>query len=176
MTVLEAAPATRAATKQLPLLKQAKKDFLSKLQKLGIEESELIVATMRKSRNGSPVGYYSRMSQFRSKARVVVDVEYIESCYISKLVAEEEVLKTIAHEYGHIMAEAIRHVNGLPEASGRFTVPDWKTEFGDDEEVFAEDFARFCVTYDAHHETFWDRFLPVYAADFSRLFLSHDAA
>jgi len=150
-------------------LKLAKAKFIARLHELGIPEWELIVATMRKPRKGV-VGYYSNMSQFRSKPRVVVNVAEIQDRYISYGVIEEEVLLTIAHEYGHIIAEALAYVNGRDCGAGRFTVPDWKVEFNGDEEEFAEDFARFCITHDAHHEAFWDRFVPVYAADFRRVF------
>jgi hypothetical protein len=152
-------------------LKTAKQRFMERLHALGIPESELIVAPMRKTRDGSPVGYYSHMSQFRSKARVVVDVAYIEDRFISKATIEEEMLLTIAHEYGHIIAEALAHVNRHATAvEERFAVPDWKSAFNDDEEVFAEDFARFCITYDALHEDFWDKFVPLYGLEFRRVF------
>ena len=163
----------RTATTPPPAfsLKAAKQKFIDRLHALGIPEWELIVAPMRKTRNGNPVGYYSHMSQFRSKARVVVDVAFIEDRYISKAVIEEEVLLTIAHEYGHIIAEAVAHVNRVAtEASERFNVPDWKVEFNGDEEVFAEDFARFCITYDSMHEDFWDKFVPLYGVEFRRVF------
>jgi hypothetical protein len=60
--------ATAAARPEAFSLKAAKQKFMDRLHSLGIPEWELIVAPMRKSRNGKPVGYYSHMSQFRSKA------------------------------------------------------------------------------------------------------------
>lgn len=161
--------ANRARSTTTFSLKDAKAKFIARLHALNIPEWELIVAPMRKPRKGV-VGYYSNMSQFRSRPRVVVNVAEIEDSYISRAVIEEEVLKTLAHEYGHIVAEALAHVNGRNWGGERFTVPDWKPEFNGDEEAFAEDFARFCITYDSLHENFWDKFIPVYAADFRRVF------
>lgn len=170
MTIPTAAPSAASARSSTEVsLKQLKQRFLARLSALGIPEWELIVAPMRKPRKGV-VGYYSHMSQFRSKPRVVVNVADIQDCYISRGVVEEEILLTIAHEYGHLIAEALAHVNGGRWDCGHFTVPDWKVEFNGDEEEFAEDFARFCITYDAHHEAFWDQFVPVYGADVRRIF------
>lgn len=170
MTTPTAAPAAASTRDNTEIsLKQLKQRFLARLCALGIPEWELIVAPMRKPRKGV-VGYYSNMSQFRSRPRVVVNVVDIQDRYISRGVVEEEILLTIAHEYGHIIAEAIAHVNRGQWDTGHFTVPDWKVEFAGDEEEFAEDFARFCITYDAHHEEFWDRFIPLYGADVRRIF------
>lgn len=152
-------------------LKVAKQRFLDRLHALGIPEWELIVAPMRKSRNGNPIGYYSYMSQFRSRPRMVVDFAYIEGRYLSQAVIEEEVLLTIAHEYGHIIAESLAHVNRTAAtAAERFDVPDWKTRFDGDEEEFAEDFARFCITDDSEEEGFWEKFVPQYGREFRRIF------
>ena len=169
MTAPSTAPGAGARQDPEVSLKLLKQRFLARLTALGIPEWELIVAPMRKPRRGV-VGYYSHMSQFRSRPRIVVDVATIQGRYTSRSVGEEEILLTISHEYGHIMAEAIEHVNRVQSASERFKVPDWKLEFDGDEEEFAEDFARYCVTYDAHHEAFWDRFVPVYGAEAKRIF------
>lgn len=150
-------------------LKQAKAVFLKKLAGFGIEETELIVAPMRKSRDGV-VGYYSHMSQFRSRPRVVIDVAEIQANYMMQALVDEEVLLTLAHEYGHIIAEAIRELPRLSDGTDRFAVPDWPPVFDGDEEQFAEDFARYCVTYDARHEPFWEVFVPQYAQEFERIF------
>lgn len=154
-------------------LKALKAQFLEKLAKHGLADS-IVVAGVRKSKK-SRVGYYSRMSQFRGKPRIVVDVESIRTHYAggSQHLVDEELLLTISHEYGHVMAECIRE---LPRVSGGREafqgLPDWKAEFDGDEERFAEDFARFLVTYDALSESFWDKFMPVYVAEFKRIFIT----
>lgn len=154
----------------MPLTK-AKAQFMEKLAKHGLEDN-IVVANVRKSKKNR-VGYYSSMSQFRSKPRIVVDVPSIESHYEgSRMLVEEEILLTIAHEYGHVMAECIRELPRVSNGREAFKgLPDWKEEFDEDEEQFAEDFARFLVTYDALSESFWDQFMPLYAAEFKRIFI-----
>lgn len=157
-------------------VKDAKERLLTFLSRNGINEAgNLIVACIRKSRGGL-VGYYSNLSQFRGgRARIVVDVDSIKNgmAGCSKILVDEEILKTVAHEYGHVIAEAIREV---PRLSGgdRFNVPDWKPVFGNDEERFAEDFASLVVEYTSAHEIFWGEFLPAYAAELKRLFVSDE--
>jgi hypothetical protein len=151
----------------------AKQALLKRLAELGVDETgNLIVASVRKSRPGL-VGYYSHMSQFRGRARIVVDPQNIaeglremDDCAPSDVEVAREIFKTIAHEYGHIIAEAIRE---LPRMGGTFNVPDWKSTFDADEEEFAEDFARLMALQHCSFD-FWDTFMPQYAAEFDRLF------
>lgn len=159
-------------------LKKVKLKLLAFLDEQGIDESgSLIVASVRQSRDGR-VGYYSSMSQFRGRARIVVDHTAIRSYYESsgkgnrESVIQDEIFRTVAHEYGHIIAEAIRVHNRMPEQY-HFDVPDWHVEF-DDEEDFAEDFAVMVVDCRSSHEEFWERFLPLYAKEFNRLFVDDE--
>ena len=141
---------------------------LTKLAAFGItEDGTLVVANVRKTKPGR-VGYYSHMSQFRSRARIVVDVAAIQAELPPYLVVDE-VLKTIAHEYGHIIAEAIREIPRLSNGADRIAVPDWTAQFPDEED-FAEDLARFLVSYDSQKEHFWEPFLRAYGAECARLY------
>lgn len=151
------------------MLKKAKAQFLAKLASFGLEDN-IVVANLRKPR-ADAVGYYSSMSQFRSKPRIVVNVDFIEKAYISRRLMEEEILLTICHEWAHCAAEAIRVLPRITSGSDRFDVPVWQAVFANDEELFAEDFARYCVTYDSHQEAFWDVFIPRYVIEFKRVFI-----
>lgn len=106
---------------------------------------------------------------------MVVRVEAIRSSLADEgwtddvLAAEvsTQVRATLAHEYGHCMAEAIRVEFNSGNA---WTVPAWGSVFDDDEEAFAEDFARFLIGADCEAE-FWMEFLPVYALEWHRSFV-----
>ncbi|WP_434716057.1 hypothetical protein [Paraburkholderia sp. A3RO-2L] len=152
---------------QRDVLKQAKQRFQSILGNYGLVDNDLVCAIPRKSKP-NVVGYYSHMSQFRSRARIVVDVAAIEAEFPDDaLGASEQVHMTLAHEYGHVIAECIRF---MESQGASFTAPTWRDEFENDEEEFAEDFARFCITKTAYHAAFWQRFIPAYVSDFNRLF------
>ncbi|GBG14466.1 uncharacterized protein NMK_2065 [Novimethylophilus kurashikiensis] len=152
------------------MLPRLKKQFLAKLATFGLEDN-IIVAKVRKSKPGR-VAYYCGMSQFRNKPRLVIDVEAIAAEYVSAALIEEEVLMSISHEYGHCIAECIRETPRISRGGDVFIgLPDWKPVFDSDEEYFAEDFARFMVTYDARQEPFWDDFMPKYIAEFKRIYM-----
>lgn len=56
------------------------------------------------------VGYYSCMSQFNRRARIVIDVDAIRSGLAeygdeNAVAIEREAFKTATHEYGHVMVE-----------------------------------------------------------------------
>lgn len=149
------------------LVKNVRSELLRRLHGMGIPETEIIVARVRQpKRHKGVVGYYSRMSQFRSRARIVVHVEAIrEGSHPDDVY--DEVLKTAAHEYGHVIAEMIRHM----EMHDPMQVPCWKDAFYDDEELFAEDFARHLVGELREEPEFWDRFIPLLSSEYSRVFL-----
>jgi hypothetical protein len=153
------------------MLKKAKSQLLSALNSYGIdEETNLIVANIRKIRKNT-LGYYANMSQFRGRARIVVDANAIRSLLAEAdggiepqdWMVEAEVLKTIAHEYGHIMAEAMRVSK---KCDSPFNVPCWEAEFYDE-----EDFARMLIEDEASHSIWWISFMPQYAKEFNRLFI-----
>ncbi len=155
-------------------LKESADAFVAKLSDLfGLVENDLQVLPVRGSKQGpKTVGYYSKMSQFRSRCRVYVNVTYIESCYMHSSDADEEVRKTIAFGYAASMLEAIEH---LAKEGDPMVVPDWKVAFDGDTNLFAEDFARLCVTFDACQETFWERFMLNYAREYRRVFAVSDS-
>lgn len=150
-------------------LKASGEAFVAKLSDLfGLVEKNLQVVKLRGAkRSPKVIGYYSKMSQFRSRCRVYVNSAYIESCYLSPSLAEEEIRKTIAFGYATSMLEAIEH---LASDSDPMDVPDWQPEFAGNKDAFAEDFARLCVTFDALHESFWEPFMVAYAREYHRIF------
>lgn len=152
-------------------LKASGDAFVAKLSDLfGLVETDLQVVKLRGAKRGPKiVGYYSKMSQFRSRCRVYVNSDYIESCYLSPGLAEEEIRKTIAYGYATSMLEAIEQ---LACEDDPMVVPDWRPEFDSDKDAFAEDFAKLCVTFDALHESFWDSFMVAYAREYHRVFKS----
>lgn len=151
------------------VLKSSAEGFLATLSRLfGLVESDLQVIKLRGSkRKADTVGYYSKMSQFRTRCRVYVNVDYIAGCYMSASLAEEEIRKTIAYGYAMSMLEAIKTLKGGPD---EMSVPDWSVEFAADDNLFAEDFARLCVTFDALNESFWDSFMVAYSREYHRVF------
>lgn len=156
------------ATVDRELVRKARTELLQRLHQMGIPESELIVARVRQpKRHQGVVGYYSNMSQFRSKARIVVHITAIRA-EVPEHDVYAEVLKTIAHEYGHIIAEMIRHM----AKHDPMKVPCWKGCFQADEELFAEDFARHLVGDLREEPQFWEQFIPELAAEYRRVFLT----
>lgn len=148
------------------IIRNAKSRLIGELKKFQIDEDgNLIVAEVRKSRKGI-VGYYSYMSQFRGRARIVVDVNEIRSAIMHEAEVERQVYKTIAHEYGHVLAEFIAfHAHrGRP-----LDVPDWRDVFGGDEEEFAEDFARFICGAGLTETQFHQALLTRLHSEFARL-------
>lgn len=152
-------------------LKESADAFLAQLSYLfGLVENDLQVITLKGAKNRArTVGYYSRMSQFRTRCRVYVNVGYIREQYLYESDSDEEIRKTIAHGYAMSMLEAIKHVSGSPN---QIEVPEWRTVFKDNEDDFAEDFARLCITHDAHQKAFWDEFMLAYAREHRRLFMT----
>lgn len=149
---------------------EMKRKLLSRLKELGIQESELIVACVRKHRPNQ-VGYYSHLSQFRGRARIVVDATYILGHYLDLEDARLEVYRTIAHEYGHIMAEAIRELPRMGDGTSVFALPAWQLTFNSDEELFAESFADFCCEPELCGKIkFWETYMPLFSSEFMRLF------
>ena len=153
----------------MKLIKPAKLVLKAKLEALGIIDDDLLIVSMRKSRSGN-IGYYSTKSQFRGKARIVVDSKFIRDQYMYESDAQEEVLKTIVVLYAHIIVELIdcltENQQGNPD---KFKVPDWRITFNGDISEFSEDLGRYLVTFDAKNEDFWEVFLYHYAAEFNRL-------
>jgi hypothetical protein len=143
-------------------LRAAKETLLDELLRHGRDErGNLIVARMRKPRAGV-LGYYCGLSQFRGGTRLVVDIGAIaEALGMGETCPSEiadEIVMTLAHEYGHAVAELIEHA---PRILGRFlAVPDWKQAFGDEEEL-AEDLARMICGRNCERG-FWDVFIPAY--------------
>ena len=167
--------------------KAAKIVFLAALKEHGIDEKgQLILAAVRKSRKvrGEYVlGYYSYMTQFRGRARIVVDPVAIRSELAPSLCGKaltlainEQVLMTAAHEYGHVIAEFLRVTkrgalsNIWPCA--KIDVPDWTLSFTDEED-FAEDFAQYLTkSGDFYNDEFWDTFLPKYVSAVAPMYSS----
>lgn len=155
------------------LVKEIKSKLLDRLLELDIVESDLIVATVRKHRPNL-VGYYSNMSQFRGKARIVVDADHILDHYFDAADARLEIYRTIAHEYGHMIAEAIRETPRLSNYTDAFDVPPWQQTF-ENEELFAESFADFCCEpEECNKNEFWVPFMAAYSLEFDRLFADED--
>lgn len=157
-------------------LKDSKDAFLAQLCTLyGLIEQDLQVLPLRSKKEPKVVGYYQKMSQFRSNSKVIVRVhyDYIRACGLLPWEAEDEVRKTIANCYAHSMLEAIARLAAVGQPMG---VPAWQAEFNGDANEFAEDFARLCITYDSFHEVFWERFMVDYAREHRRLFVTPEAA
>lgn len=167
-------------------LRVARQWLLESLRPWGVEEhGHLVVAGPRSVRDergarrqrlrlGDCIGYYSAMSQYRSRIRIVVVVASIRRELGNPFAFEDdfngierEIERTVAHEYGHVMAEAVR-VEG--ERGNRWNVPEWPSSFDGDEEAFAEDFARY-LTGDANSEkAFWADFMSRYGHEWRRTF------
>lgn len=167
-------------------LRAARGWLLGEMQRWGVDErGHLIVAGPRVTRDergarrqrerlGGCVGYYSAMSQYRSRIRIVVIVDNVRSGIERSATPEDagarlaaQVERTLAHEYGHVMAEAIK----VEAARGNvWNVPSWGSRFDDDEEEFAEDFARFLTGSADCDATFWEAFMPRYASEWLRTF------
>jgi len=169
------------------IVKAVKIVFLDALKEHGIDEKgQLILAAVRKSRKirGEYVlGYYSYMTQFRGRARIVIDPVAIRTELAPALCGKtltlainEQVFMTAAHEYGHIIAEFIRVTErGLVgQAIIKVDVPDWTLSFTDEEE-FAEDFARYLAKdVGLCEDEFWKEFLPKYASEIERIYSKWD--
>lgn len=67
---------------------------------------------------------------------------------------EREVKLTIAHEFAHSLAEAMDHFN-----SCGLSAPDWRSIYGDDEELFAEGFACELMDMGIHLDPKWEDFI-----------------
>ena len=161
------------------IVKAAKIVFLAALNKHGIDEKgQLILAAVRKSRKIKGeyvIGYYSYMTQFRGRARIVIDPVAIRNelspilCGKALTLAiNEQVLMTAAHEYGHIIAEFLRVTERGTLSKVwpcvKIDVPDWTLSFTDEED-FAEDFAQYVTKSSALcNDEFWNTFLPKYAS------------
>lgn len=141
------------------LLREAKSWLLSELKGRGVEEcaTALMVCLPRKSRERH-VGWYSRMSQFRHKARITVDVRSIRSEMGGEDETVMEVKLTCAHEYGHMVAEMLA-VLGNQSALLRDLSTRWKARFGGDEEAFAEALARHLADDEEGAWEGWEEFL-----------------
>lgn len=154
------------------LRKNGKASLLAKLEKHGLRDN-IFVGVIRATRKNR-VGYYNSLSQFRSIPRLMVDIKAIAESCGSLPYIEEQVDMTLAHEYGHVMAECIRCLPRYNQGQGFVGLPDWNVVFDQDEEAFAEDFARFLVTYDALEEPFWDAFMTAYVGEFNRIFVQSE--
>lgn len=166
--------------------------LLGALLRWGVDESgHLIVATPRATRGkrGAKhqrgrlrgcVGYYSSLSQYRSRIRIVVIVKNVRRG-IEELTGQEaesdrlieEIKRTVAHEYAHAMAEAIKVE---ADEGNPLNVPGWRSRFDGDEEEFAEDFARFLTGSADCDASFWDEFMPRYGREWLRTFARQESA
>jgi len=109
----------------LPTVRRAKEDALRLLRHYGIDDDFTIKLKPTKQENW--LAQYRATSQFRSGTIFWVNPEHPAD--------HDELVRTILHEYGHVIYEL-----------ARFRVPELHAEidrmFYDDEEEFAEEFGR----------------------------------
>lgn len=147
------------------VLRESKVWLLQALARLGVEEepSQLTVCRVRKSRP-SRVGYYSHMSQFCGRARIVIDVESIRREMPTEPEAVIQVRMTCAHEYGHMVAEMLRWMKNESESFKELDAR-WKSAFDEDEEAFAEDLARELVRPEMASWMGWQAFMAEFGKE-----------
>ncbi|TXG96156.1 MAG: hypothetical protein E6R08_10310 [Nevskiaceae bacterium] len=155
-------------------LKAAKARLVQAMLPYGLDVTDdVTVARPRKGRPGV-VGYYARMSQFRSRARIVVDAIAIRQGLEEigqddedfEAEVRHEIQVTVGHEYGHSVAEALRFLTYIDRS---LSVPDWRRHFGDDEEAMAESLGCLLAgTPRSEDSAFWSDFLPQFGTEMAR--------
>ena len=152
------------------LLLESKEWLLKELSAKGIHEraGDLMVCGVRKSRPHR-VGYYGFMSQFKTRARIVVDVQSIREAMGDEFDTARQVRMTCAHEYGHMLAELLRVLKAESDVFAQLEA-QWKAEFDSNEEAFAEDLARDMVMSMDVEWSGWPNFLKEVGAEMQRVF------
>jgi hypothetical protein len=149
---------------------ESKEWLLKELAARGIHEraEDLMVCGVRKSRPHR-VGYYGHMSQFRTRARIAVDVQIIRDAVEAQWETVHQVRMTCAHEYAHMLAEMLRVMKAESQVFSALEA-QWKAEFAENEEAFAEDLARYVVMSMDVEWSGWPRFLKEAGLELQRAF------